>query len=106
LLYLKIRDRASYDFALASAAVPLDLDAQGVVRAARIRIGGLIAKLWRARKVQASMAGRLIDERSAREAVDAAFARAVVSGETVFEPELGRRTLVCALLEAAALEVA
>ncbi|WP_244816489.1 xanthine dehydrogenase family protein subunit M [Caballeronia sp. Lep1P3] len=105
-LYLKIRDRASYDFALASAAVALDLDAQGVVRAARIGIGGLAAKPWRAREAEASLAGKRIDERSAREAADAAFAGAVVSGETARKPELGRRTLVRALLQAAALEVA
>ncbi|WP_248323105.1 xanthine dehydrogenase family protein subunit M [Caballeronia sp. Sq4a] len=102
-LYLKIRDRASYDFALASAAVALDLDAQGVVREARIGIGGSVAKPWRAHEAEAALVGKTIDEHSAREAAEAAFASAVVSGENAFKPELGRRTLVRALLEVAAL---
>jgi xanthine dehydrogenase YagS FAD-binding subunit len=104
-LYVKVRDRASYAFALASAAVALDLAPDGEVRAARIGLGGLAAKPWRAHEAEAALTGRVLDEASAGEAAQAAFAGAVVHSETGFKPELGRRTLVRALLEAARMEV-
>lgn len=103
-LYLKIRDRQSYEFAIASAAVALELQG-GVVREARIGLGGVAAKPWRAHAAEARLRGKPLDERSARDAADAAFASAVTHGENDFKPELGRRTLVRALLEAARLEV-
>jgi CO/xanthine dehydrogenase FAD-binding subunit len=55
-LYLKIRDRQSYEFALTSAAVALDLDA-GVVRQARVGLGGIAAKPWRSPEVEAVLLG-------------------------------------------------
>jgi len=103
-LYVKVRDRASYEFALASAAVALDL-AGGVVRAARIALGGVATKPWRAHAAEAQLVGHALDEASARRAAEVAFEGAVTHGEDAFKPELGRRTLVRALLEAAALEV-
>jgi xanthine dehydrogenase YagS FAD-binding subunit len=105
-LYLKVRDRASYDFALASAAVALELDEAGAVKTARIGVGGLATKPWRAHEAEALLTGRVLDETNAQEAADAAFAGAIVHGENAFKPELGRRTLVRALLEAKAIEVA
>jgi xanthine dehydrogenase YagS FAD-binding subunit len=104
-LYVKIRDRESYDFALASAAIALDLAPDRTVRTARIGIGGLVAKPWRSHEAEAALNGRVLDESSARDAAEAAFASAVVNSETTFKPELGRRTLVRALLAAAALEI-
>ena len=104
-LYLKSRDRASYAFALASAAVALDLAPDGTVTTARIGLGGLVAKPWRAHEAEASLTGRPLDEAVAQEAAEAAFAGAVVHSETAFKPELGRRTLVRALLEAARMEI-
>src|SRR5205085_186580 len=104
-LYVKVRDRASYDFALASAAVALDLADDGTVRTARIGLGGLAARPWRAHEAEAVLAGRRLDETAASEASDAAFAHAIVHRETGFKPELGRRTLVRALLEAARMEL-
>ena len=57
-LYLKIRDRQSYEFALASAAVALDLaDADGTVSQARIALGGVATKPWRAREAEAALMG-------------------------------------------------
>jgi len=103
--YVKIRDRASYDFALASAAVALQLDADGTVAAARIGIGGLAAKPWRAHRAEAIVTGARLDEACARAAADSEFASAVATGDLAFKPELGRRTVVRALLEAAALEI-
>ncbi len=103
-LYLKIRDRQSYEFALASAAVALNLDG-GTVREARIALGGVATKPWRAREAETALRGQTLDEISARMAAEAAFAGAVTHGQNAYKPELGKRTLVRALLEAKALEV-
>jgi len=102
-LYLKVRDRQSYEFALASAAVALDLDG-GAVREARIGLGGVAAKPWRSAEAEAALRGKPLTEATARAAAEAAFARAAASGELAFKPELGRRTLVRALLQARAME--
>ncbi|MBV8505336.1 MAG: xanthine dehydrogenase family protein subunit M [Alphaproteobacteria bacterium] len=103
-LYFKIRARQSYEFALASAAVALGL-ADGIVKEARIALGGVAAKPWRAREAEAALNGRAIDETAARNAADAAFADARVRGDNAYKPELGRRTLVRALLQAAQLSI-
>jgi xanthine dehydrogenase YagS FAD-binding subunit len=104
-LYRKIRDRDSYDFALASAAVALDLASDGVVREARIGLGGLASKPWRAHEAEDVLRGVHLDEAAAERAAVAAFADAVTHGGNGFKPELGRRTLVRAILEAAAMEI-
>lgn len=104
-LYLKIRDRSSYDFALASAAVALDLDHDRRVREARIALGGVATRPWRAREAEASLQGRVLDEATAERAAKAAFAHARSWGDNGFKLELGQRTLVRALIDASALEV-
>ena len=103
-LYLKIRDRQSYEFALASAAVALDLDGE-TVREARIALGGVATRPWRAREAEAVLKGRPLTSENAREAARAAFASAVTHGGDDYKPELGRRTLVRALLQAKAMEI-
>jgi len=103
-LYLKIRDRQSYEFALASAAVALDL-ADGKVSEARIALGGVAAKPWRAREAEAALNGRTLDEAAARNAAETAFAAARPHGDNGYKPELGKRTLVRALLQASQLSV-
>ena len=103
-LYLKVRDRQSYEFALASAAIVLDLDGENV-REARIALGGVATKPWRAAEAEAALQGKKLNEDTARVAAEAAFAGAVTHGENDFKPELGRRTVVRALLEAKALEI-
>src|SRR5579884_459919 len=102
--YLKIRDRESYEFALASAAVVLDM-ADGIVRDARIALGGVATKPWRAREAEAALRGQPLNENTARAAADAAFAAAQPRGENSYKPELGRRTVVRALLQTAALSI-
>jgi xanthine dehydrogenase YagS FAD-binding subunit len=102
-LYLKIRDRDSYEFALASAAVALELEG-GAVRQARIGLGGVAYRPWRAREAEQVLVGQSLTEVSATAAARAAFDGAVTHGGNDFKPELGRRTLVRALLQAAALE--
>lgn len=103
-LYLKVRDRESYAFAVASAAVALDMDGD-TVREARIALGGVATTPWRSRAAEAALAGQRLDEAAAERAAQAAFAGAVTHGENDFKPELGRRTLVRALLQAQRLEV-
>ena len=103
-LFLKVRDRQSYEFAMASAAVALDLTG-GAVRQARIALGGLAAKPWVAPEAEAALVGRPLSETTAQAAAEAAFARAIAPGELAFKLELGRRTLVRALLAAGSLEV-
>ena len=102
-IYLKVRDRDSYAFALASAAVGLTLEG-GIVGEARIGLGGVATKPWRSHEAEAALTGRVLNEATAAEAAHAAFASARTDTENAFKPELGRRTLVRALLAAAQLE--
>jgi xanthine dehydrogenase YagS FAD-binding subunit len=103
-LYLKVRDRESYEFALASAAVALDLR-RGEIRDARIALGGVATIPWRARKAEAELAGRKADTAAFRAAAEVAFAGATPHEHNAFKVELGKRTLVRALQEATALEI-
>jgi xanthine dehydrogenase YagS FAD-binding subunit len=103
-LYVKVRDRASYEFGIVTTAVALDL-AEGSVRAARIALGGLSAKPWRAHAAEASLVGQPLTEATARAAADLAFIGAITHSHNAFKPQLGRKTLVHALLSAAQLEV-
>jgi len=94
--YLKVRDRASYEFALTSAAVALHID-DGVIRAARIAAGGVGTKPWRMRASEAALAG----QRPGRTAWEEAAARAVSGAKPLsgngYKVELLRRTIVRAL---------
>jgi xanthine dehydrogenase YagS FAD-binding subunit len=101
---VKIRDRESYEFALASAAVALDV-LDGKINAARIALGGVAAKPWRAREAEAVLNGNALDEALAERAADAAFALARTRPGNAYKPELGRRTLVRALLEAGRMTI-
>ena len=103
-LYVKVRDRESYEYAVASAAVALELDGE-VVKSARIALGGLAYKPWRAREAEDALLGKPLTESAAEAAASAAFAGSQTHGENAFKPDLGRRTLVRALLEAKMLEV-
>jgi len=104
-VYLKIRDRASYEFALASAAIGITLDG-GTVRQARIGLGGVAYRPWRSREAEAALVGKALDEAGAEAAAEAAFAGSVTHGGNAFKKELGRRTLVRALLQARDMSVA
>jgi xanthine dehydrogenase YagS FAD-binding subunit len=102
-LYLKIRDRASYEFAIAAAAVALDLQGN-VVRQVRIGLGGMAYRPWRAREAERLLTGRTLSEAVATEAASAALSEAVTHGHNDYKPELARRTIVRALLEARAMK--
>jgi xanthine dehydrogenase YagS FAD-binding subunit len=98
--YLKVRDRESYAFATASAAIGLEMDG-GTVRAARIALGGVATVPWRARAAEAELAGQRLSEESARRAAEAAFEGARPLAHNRFKIELGKRTVVEALMTAA-----
>ncbi len=97
--YLKVRDRASYEFALASAAVALDMS-HGVIRQARIALGGVGTKPCRSPEAEKALAGAAVGEDSFRKAAEAALSDAKTSKHNAFKPELARRTLVRALITA------
>jgi xanthine dehydrogenase YagS FAD-binding subunit len=101
--YVKVRDRASYEFALASAAVALDMEG-GAVREARIGLGGVATRPWRASEAEESLRGQPLDEESAATAAEIAFAHAIPREHNAYKIPLGKRTLVRALLETASLE--
>ena len=103
-LYLKIRDRQSYQFALASAAVAMDLQG-GVVRGARIALGGVATVPWRAHEAEQYLAGKTLDENAAEEAARRAFAGAQPLKHNAFKVALGRQTLARALLAAGAMNI-
>lgn len=104
-LYLKVRDRASYAFALASAAVALGMDGE-TVREARIALGGVATVPWRAGEAEAVLKDQRLDDETAAAAADAAFAAARTYKHNAFKVPLGKRTLIRALLEAGQMEIA
>ena len=101
--YLKVRDRQSYAFADASAAVALQMDGVSV-REVRIGLGGVAGKPWRAHAAEAVLKGGPLTEQTAEAAAHAAFVGAITHGGNDAKPELGRRTLVRALLHVQAME--
>ncbi len=103
-LFLKVRDRESYEFALASAAVALDVDG-GQVRDARIALGGVATVPWRAKSAEAALKGKPVDDRTTRAAADAAFEGARGREHNTFKIELGKRTLMRALAQVASMEI-
>ena len=103
-LYLKVRDRESYEFALASAAVALELDGD-TVRQVRIGIGGPVAVPWRANEAEALLVGKPLTEANATAAARATFAGAKPRQHNAFRIPLGQQTLVRALLQAKTMEL-
>jgi xanthine dehydrogenase YagS FAD-binding subunit len=102
--YLKVRDRESYEFALASAAIALDLDGD-TVKDARIALGGVATVPWRAKTAEAHLKGRPLDDATLTEVAELAFAKAEPREHNEFKVELGKRTLIRALRETAAMEI-
>jgi xanthine dehydrogenase YagS FAD-binding subunit len=99
--YHKVRDRTSYAFALASAAVAVDLDGK-VVLGARIALGGVAAKPWRCRDAEASLVGGALTEDVARRAGEIAFRGAATHRHNAFKVALGIATVTEALMIAKA----
>ena len=99
--YLKVRERTSYAFAVVSAAAGLSM-AHGKIAEARICLGGVAAKPWRAREAEKLLVGGPPGGENFRRAAQAALADAKPSGDNEFKIELARRVVLRALTLAAA----
>jgi xanthine dehydrogenase YagS FAD-binding subunit len=97
--YRKVRDRASYAFALVSVAAAVDVDAGGAVRNVRIALGGVAPQPWRALKAEAALRGGPADAASFAAAVEQELADAVGLGGNDFKIELARRLIPAVLAE-------
>jgi xanthine dehydrogenase YagS FAD-binding subunit len=97
--YLKVRDRASYEFALASAAVVLDLDGD-TIRGARLGLGGVATKPWRALEAEQILMGRTATDDAFRDAAEIALAGAVAREHNHFKIELAKRAIARAFATA------
>ena len=103
-VYLKARDRQSYEFALASAAIALNVQ-DGIVRDARVALGGVATVPWRAREAEALMKGQTFDDDLAQRVAEAAFTGAKCARHNAFKIALGKRVVARALHQAAMMEV-
>lgn len=101
-LYLKVRDRESYEFALASAAVALRVDG-GVIADVRLALGGIATIPWRAHRAEQLLIGARAEQASFASAAREELADAIPRGMNAFKVELVQRTIVRALETAAAL---
>jgi xanthine dehydrogenase YagS FAD-binding subunit len=98
--YLKIRDRASYAFALVSVAAALELDGS-VIRSARIALGGVAHKPWRDAAVEQALVGKSVSQETFSEAAEALLQGAEPLEHNAFKIKLARRAIVRALGTAA-----
>jgi xanthine dehydrogenase YagS FAD-binding subunit len=98
--YLKIRDRATYAFALVSVAAILDLDESKSIRNVRVAMGGVAHKPWRALKAEQQLVGKQSSEESFRAAAEAELAGAKAYRYNEFKIELAKRAIVRALASA------
>lgn len=98
--YRKVRDRASYAFALVSVAAALNVD-EGIIRDARIGLGGVATKPWRARAAERTLIGKAAAEANFRAAAEAELASASPLSGNGFKIELARRTIIHTLGELA-----
>jgi xanthine dehydrogenase YagS FAD-binding subunit len=98
--YIKVRDRQSYEFAAASAAVGLELEADGkTVRDIRVGLGGVATKPWRARAVEQALIGKALDLESVEKASRLAMEGAVAHGGNHYKIELAPRVIARAILK-------
>src|SRR5207302_3278711 len=95
-VYLELRDRASYEFALASAAVVMTV-AGGNVTRARIALGGVGTKPWRSPEAEAALVGQAANAANFRKAAEAALRGAKPQSQNGFKIELAKRCLTHAL---------
>lgn len=103
--YLKVRDRASYAFALVSVAAALEM-AGGKIKQARIAMGGVAHKPWRAGEAEKILVGKTATEENFASAADAELKAAKPFEHNKFKVELGKRAIVLALKRAADLKTA
>jgi xanthine dehydrogenase YagS FAD-binding subunit len=101
-VYLKIRDRESYEFALASVAVALDVDANNI-RDARVAVGGVGTKPWNLPKVRDALIGKPLNQQTFEGAAKLATEGAKPLRHNAFKVELVQRTIVRALMNLGSL---
>ncbi len=94
--YVKVRDRAAFAFALASAAVGLDV-ADGKIRAARVALGGVATRPWRAAEAEQALIGQAPNRASFERAAAAAIVDPKPRRDNAFKVALAKRTIVRAL---------
>lgn len=98
--YLKIRDRQSYEFAAASAAVGIEFEADGrTIRDLRVALGGIATKPWRARAVEEALRGKVLESETVRAASLLAVEGAVDHGANHYKIELAPRVVARAILK-------
>jgi xanthine dehydrogenase YagS FAD-binding subunit len=100
--YLKVRDRASYAFALVAVAAAFELDGDRI-KQARVVLGSVAHKPWRSQEAEAALTGRPASEESFRRAGEAALAGAKPLAHNSYKVELGKRAVVRALMRASRL---
>lgn len=103
--YLKVRDRHSYAFALVSVAAVLDVDGSGVIREARLALGGVAHKPWRVPAAERALRGKKAEPEAFQAAAALMVQGAVPHKDNGFKVELARRSIVRALSTTAALAV-
>jgi xanthine dehydrogenase YagS FAD-binding subunit len=100
--YLKVRDRASYAFALVAVAVALELDGS-TIKQARVVLGSVAHKPWRSHEAEAALSGKPASEESYRQAAEAALRDAKPLAHNAYKVELAKRAIVRALMRASKL---
>jgi len=102
--YLKVRDRQSYEFAAASAAVGIELEPDGkTIRDLRVALGGVATKPWRARDVEKALIGKLLEPKAVREASLLAMTGALAQGDNHYKIDLAPRVVTRAILKVGGL---
>ncbi len=97
--YRKVRERASYAFALVSVAAALDVDEDGTVRDVRLALGGVAHKPWRATKAEEALRGEPVNEANFRAAADIELEDAEPLRDNAFKVPLARNVIVRTLLD-------
>jgi xanthine dehydrogenase YagS FAD-binding subunit len=100
--YLKVRDRASYAFALVAVAAAVELDGSNISQA-RVVLGSVAHKPWRSAEAEAALSRKAASEESFRRAADAALSDAKPLAHNAYKVELAKRAIVRALMRASKL---
>ena len=100
--YLKVRDRASYAFALVAIAAALELEGS-TIKQARVVLGSVAHKPWRSPEAEAALAGKPASEENFKAAAEAALAAAKPLAHNAYKVELAKRAIVRALMRASKL---
>ena len=100
-IYRKVRDRASYAFALVSVAAALDLSEDGAIRDIRLALGGVAHKPWRAVTAEAALRGKMPTKATILAAAEAELSAAAPLRDNGFKIELAKRTIIAVLTDLA-----